>query len=63
MSDPKIISEGQTINIGSCNHLTQVQHKGDSVDIVDHLDHNGIPAHFITSVKSDGTLSENLSLE
>ncbi len=60
MSDPKIINPGQTVNIGSLGHLTQVQHKGDHVDIVDHL-HKGdnpVGGHVVHTVNSDGTVSE-----
>jgi len=51
---------GQTINMGSSDWLTQVQHKGDHIDIVDHF-HNsqtglGVPGHEVMSVDRDGNL-------
>ena len=55
----EIISPGQSINIGSSDHLTQIQHKGDRVDIVDHFDKgpDSLPVHIITTVEADGTIS------
>ncbi|MFH1461089.1 MAG: hypothetical protein ABIF84_01575 [Patescibacteria group bacterium] len=51
----KPIGPGQTFNIGTPDHLTQIQHKGDRVDIVDHFDHGPDPVdlHIITKVRKD----------
>jgi hypothetical protein len=50
------------MNIGSSDHLTQIQHKGSRVDIVDHLDHGelGVDAHIITSVNQDGSIKTSI---
>ena len=56
-----VVNSGQTFNIGSKDHLTQVQHKGDRVDIVDHMDHgrNPVDVHIITSVDRNGNITTN----
>ena len=58
MGDTSILKPGHTFNIGSPDHLTQVQHKGSRVDIVDHFDHDkdAAPVHIVTSVGSDGKI-------
>jgi len=58
----KPINPGQTIPIGSKDHLTQVQHKGTYVDIVDHFDKgpNPVKVHIVTRVNKDGTLDINI---
>jgi len=54
----------KTVNIGSKDHLTQVQVKSDPprVDIVDHFDKgpNPVPAHVVTTVGPDGQIKTNL---
>ncbi len=56
------IGPGQTINIGTPDHLTQIQHRGDHVDIVDHFDHgkDGVPAHIVTSIGHDGSIDTDI---
>jgi hypothetical protein len=59
MSGPmKPLNPGQTMNIGSINHLTQIQHKGDRVDIVDHFDHGptAVDAHIVTTIRPNGKI-------
>lgn len=60
MSEIGIRGPGQQVNIGSSDWLTQVQHKGDRVDIVDHADHDGMPAHVVTSVDRDGNITTRI---
>jgi len=61
MSDNIVpINPGKTGNFASPNHLTQVQNKGDKVDIVDHLDHFGVPTHLITNIDKDGNIRSEL---
>lgn len=62
MEDMDPLNPGQTHNIGSSDHLTQIQHKGDRVDIVDHFDHgpNPVDAHIITSVGPDGSINTDI---
>ncbi|NCC70125.1 hypothetical protein EOM09_00905 [bacterium] len=57
-----ILNPGQTFNIGSSDHLTQVQHKGDRVDIVDHMDHgnNPVDVHIITSIDKFGNIKTKI---
>ena len=52
------VNPGQTFNIGTPDHLTQVQHKRDYVDIVDHFDHGPkpVPFHLVTRVNEDGNV-------
>jgi len=60
--DPIVpINPGQTDNFGSPDWLTQVQHKGDRVDIVDHVDHDSMPVHIVTSVDKDGRIDSDFS--
>lgn len=47
---------GSPQNIGTPDWLTQVQHKGAQVDIVDHADHDGMPAHVIHTIGPDGSI-------
>lgn len=42
----KSINPGQTLNIGRFDHLTQIQHRGNRVDIVDHFDKGPYPVDF-----------------
>ncbi|MFH1207907.1 MAG: hypothetical protein V1668_04940 [Patescibacteria group bacterium] len=55
----KSINPGRTIDIGSSDHLTQIQHKGDRVEIVDHFDKGTKPVdfHIITTVDRNGNVS------
>ena len=51
------INPGSTHNIGSKDHLTQIQHKGDHVDIVDHTLHDQpFHPHIVTHVDKDGNV-------
>ena len=57
MSKDLIIKNpGQNINIGSKDHLTQIQHKKDCVEIVDHFDKGDRPApiHTVVRINSNG---------
>jgi hypothetical protein len=51
----------KTVNIGTPDHLTQVQVKPDRVDIVDHFDKgpNPVPVHVVTTVGPDGQTKTN----
>jgi len=53
------VNPGQTFNIGTPDHLTQVQHKFDRVDVVDHFDKgpNPVDAHIVTTIGKDGSIS------
>lgn len=51
------LNPGQTFNIGNPSWLTQVQHKGDRVEIVDHADHGGMSGHIVTTVGLDGKIT------
>ncbi len=59
----KPLNPGSTHNIGSAEHLTQVQHKGDHVDIVDHFDHGSkpVPAHVVTQVDGSGNVNSGFA--
>ena len=59
MSNSKIINPGKTVNIGSKDHLLQIQHKGNRVDIVDHFDKGkkSVPLHIVTKVDKNGKIS------
>jgi hypothetical protein len=59
MDDIKPINPGQTFNIGSSDSLIQVQHKGNRVEIVTHLDKGFKPVdcHFVTTINKDGKIS------
>ena len=61
MSDLKQLKPGQTMNIGSSDHLTQIQHKINRVDIVDHFDHGIKPVNFhvVHSITSDGKIKSD----
>ena len=52
------VNPGQTFSTGSVDHLTQVQHKRDRVEIVDHLDKGPSPVnvHVITRVDRSGNI-------
>jgi hypothetical protein len=52
----------RTTNIGSPDHLTQVQEFGDRVEIVDHFDHGLKPVdlHLIHTVGADGSIDSEL---
>ena len=58
----KPVNPGQTFNIGSSDHLSQIQHKGDRVDIVDHMDKGKDPVdvHIITSINKDGSIDSSI---
>jgi len=62
METIKTINPGQTVHIGAPDHLTQIQHKGDRVDIVDHLDHgpDAVKAHIVNTVTPDGKISQKI---
>ncbi len=55
----KPINPGKTFNIGSSDHLTQIQHKGKYIDIVDHFDKGNDPIdfHIITKINPDGSIN------
>jgi len=57
--DIRPINPGQTMNIFQGDALTQIQHKGDRVEIVDHFDKDPDPvdAHIVTRVYRDGSIS------
>jgi len=60
MNDPmRILNPGRTENIWSPEILTQVQHKNDRVDIVEHLHHgpNAVPVHEVIEVGKNGEIS------
>lgn len=56
----KPLNPGQTMNIGSPGHLTQIQHKGTDVDIVDHC-HHGSPEefHIVHKIGPDGSIKSD----
>jgi len=56
MSGLKPLNPGQTMNIGTPDHLTQIQHRRDHIDIVDHFDKGPKPidAHVITRIDRKG---------
>jgi len=51
----------RTTNIGSPDHLTQVQEYGDRVEIVDHFDHgsNPVDLHIVQVVGADGSINSD----
>jgi len=57
----KPLNPGQTHNIGTPDHLTQIQHKGTHVDIVDHMDRgpNAVNAHIVTRIGPGGSIKTN----
>ena len=57
--DIRPLNPGQTERIFQGNSLTQIQHKGDRVDIVDHLDKGCDPVdvHIVTHVDGHGNMS------
>jgi hypothetical protein len=59
MSIPKPLNPGETQHIWSPpDHLTQVQHRIDRIDIVDHFDHgrDAVDYHHIMHIDKDGNL-------
>lgn len=65
MSGPiRPLNPGHTFNIGSIEHLTQIQHKGNRVEIVDHVDQGPgreqapvpFPLHFVHRIGKDGKI-------
>jgi hypothetical protein len=50
------------MNIGAPDHLSQVQHKGDRVEIVDHMDHgrDPVPVHVVATVDRRGRIDVNV---
>lgn len=58
MSGFKFVNPGRTANFGSSEHLTQVQHKGTHVDIVDHFDKGSKPVdvHVVHRVNHNGKI-------
>ncbi len=56
------INPGQTFNIGTPDHLTQIQHKGPHVDVVDHFDKgpDQVPIHIVTCINRDGTIDVDI---
>ena len=58
----KPINPGQQFGIGSPDHLTQIQHKGPYVDIVDHFDHGPDPVdvHIITQIDREGNIETGI---
>lgn len=59
-NDMTPIRSGQTFNIGSPGWLTQVQNKGDHVDVVDHADHSDMPVHIVHKIGRDGSVKMDL---
>ncbi|MCG3148538.1 MAG: hypothetical protein PCFJNLEI_01982 [Verrucomicrobiae bacterium] len=57
--DSRPLNPGHTHNIGSQDHLTQVQHKYDHIEIVDHFDHGSKPVglHLVTKVDRHGNIT------
>ena len=58
----KPINPGRTFNIFTDGHLTQTQHKGDRVEVVDHFGHETIPVpgHIKTSIDRDGNTNTEI---
>ena len=56
------VAPGQTYNIGSPGHLTQVQHKRSRVKVVDHFDKGSKPVyvHIVCTIDGPGTITENI---
>jgi hypothetical protein len=56
------VNPGQTFNIGSSDHLTQVQHKHDRVEIVDHFDKgpNPVGVHIVARVDRSGNVDSSI---
>lgn len=54
----KPINPGQTFNIYKDDHLTQIQHKGTCVDVVDHFDKGKDPVdfHIVHRIGPDGSI-------
>ncbi|MBW8034399.1 MAG: hypothetical protein FVQ79_01680 [Planctomycetes bacterium] len=55
------INPGQTFDIGTPDHLTQIQHKGPYVDVVDHLDKgpDPVPVHIVTRIDQNGQVDSD----
>lgn len=53
------LNPGQTQNIWNGDSLTQIQHQGDRIDIVDHFDKGQDPVdvHIITTVDKNGKIT------
>lgn len=56
------LNPGSTFNIGSPNHLTQVQHKFNQVEIVDHFDKGPDPIdlHIVTTINKRGEIDTDI---
>lgn len=56
------LNPGQTMNIYENDHLTQVQHKGNCVEVVDHFDHGPSPLdlHIVTRINGAGEIDVDL---
>lgn len=56
------LNPGQTMNIFQNGHLTQIQHKFDKVQIVDHFDKGVLPvqAHLVTTIDSSGNITTDI---
>lgn len=57
-----LVNPGRIVNIWNGDSLTQVQHKGDRVEIVDHMDkgNDPVPVHFVTRVDKDGSITTSI---
>ena len=56
----KPLNPGKTFNIGSPGWLTQIQHKGNRIDIVDHADKDGMPVHIIHRIDKEGNIESDV---
>ena len=61
LPDIRPVAPGEKVNFGSPDHLTQVQHKGTHVDIVEHLDKGplAVDAHLVTKVDGFGNITSD----
>lgn len=57
------INPGQTFNIFQNGHLTQVQHHGYGVDVVDHFDHGPqpLPCHIVHHIGPNGDVDLDIT--